>query len=225
MCSSDLRVAAARADVELATLALRDCALVSTAAAIVLERRVEVGTLAAAGTIGFVVGDVSSVKARFGIPDVMIHAVKPGDAIDVTVEALAGATFAGRVTAVSPIADAESRVFGVEVTIRNVDGRLRPGMIGTVAIGGGAGAASAHAPAMLTVPLTAVVRSDAGTGQFAVLVVEQQNGAQVARLRRVELGDVTGNVIAVTRGVTAGDRVIVGGATLLVDGEPVQVLQ
>jgi hypothetical protein len=74
------------------------------------------------------------------------------------------------------------------------------------------------------VPLSAIVRSDAGSGQFAVLVVEKQSGADVARVRRVELGDVMGNTIAVLKGVNAGDRVIVAGATLVVDGEPVHVL-
>src|SRR5262249_30703330 len=151
----------------------------------VLERRIEVGTLAAAGTVGFVLGDLSSVKARFGIPDGMIHAVNLGDSIAVTVEAVAAANFAGRVTAVAPAADPQSRVFDVEVTIPNKDGRLRPGMIGTVAL---ERSPTAVANQPLTVPLTAIVRSGAGTGQFAVLVVQRQNAIDVARLRRVELG-------------------------------------
>ena len=59
---------------------------------------------------------------------------------------LAATTFAGRVTAIAPAADAQSRVFDVEVTIPNQDGRLRPGMIGTVAVGhaGGADAPRPH---------------------------------------------------------------------------------
>ena len=64
----------------------------------------------------------------------MIQSVHPGEAIDVTVEAVAATTFAGRVTAIAPTADPQSRVFDVEVTIPNPDGRLRPGMIGTVAV-------------------------------------------------------------------------------------------
>jgi RND family efflux transporter MFP subunit len=171
-----------------------------------------------------VLGDLSSVKARFGIPDAMIQTVRPGDAIDVTVEAVGATTFAGHVTAIAPAADAQSRVFDVEVTIPNTDGRLRPGMIGTVAVGQASrdDRALAHRP--LAVPLSAVVRSEAGGGQFAVLVVERENALDVARLRRVELGEVMGNVIAVLKGVDAGQRVVVSGATLVVDGDPVRVL-
>jgi RND family efflux transporter MFP subunit len=221
--AAEARVSAARADIELAEIALRDCALVSPTTGIVLERRVEVGSLAAAGTVGFVLGDLSSVKARFGIPDGMIQAVRLGESIGVIVEAIAATTFSGRVTAVAPAADPQSRVFDVEVTIPNKDGRLRPGMIGTVAVGQPPSKVAA-ADRRLTVPLAAVVRSGAGAGQFAVVVVQQQNGTDVARLRPVELGEVVGNAITVLNGVTAGDRVVVSGATLLVDGDPVRVI-
>ena len=71
---------------------------------------------------------------------------------------------------------------------------------------------------------TAIVRSETGAGEFAVLVVERQASADVARRRRVELGAVSGNAIAVKKGVALGERVVVSGATLLVDGEAVRVL-
>ena len=219
--TAEARVAAARADIELATIALRDCALVSPSTGILVERRIEVGSLAAAGTVGFVLADLSSVKARFGIPDGMIQSVSLGDGIDVLVEAAGATTFKGRVTSIAPTADVQSRVFDVEVTIANKDGHLRPGMIGTVALGRPERtAASANPP--LSVPLTAIVRSEAGAGQFAVLIVERQGANEVARMRRVELGEVMGNTIAVTKGLNAGDRVVVTGATLLVDGAHVR---
>jgi len=216
------RLKAAEVDIQLALSAQRDCMLIAPSSGVILERRIEVGTLASAGTVGFVIGDLGSVKARFGIPDSMIAAVKLGDALDVMVEAIDGATFKGRVTAIAPAADAQSRVFDVEVSIPNKDGGLRPGMIGTVAITRGASAQSAD-NATLSVPLTAIVRSDA-PGQFAVVVVTHENAADVARVRPVQLGQVLGNVITVVKGVSLGDRVVVSGATLLSDGDPVKVL-
>jgi multidrug efflux system membrane fusion protein len=222
--AADARARAARLDIELALSAFRDCLLVAPSSGVILERRIEMGTLAAAGTVGFVIGDLSSVKAKFGIPDGMIHTIRLGDAIGVGVEAMNAATFAGRVTAIAPIADAQSRVFGVEVTIPNADGQLRPGMIGTVTLEPPTRAAAAQAASSVAVPLTAVVRSEAGTGQFAVLVVERQGQADVVRKRRVELGEVTGNVIAVSAGLKAGERVVVSGAALLVDGSAVHVM-
>ena len=222
--AAQARVASAQADIELALNALRDCALVAPTGGVLLERRVEVGSLVTQGTVGFLLGDVSSVKARFGIPDAMIQSVSHGAAINVIVEAVASAAFTGRVTAIAPTADPQSRVFDVEVTIPNQDGRLRPGMIGTVAIDRTGGESLAAAQSLLTVPLTAVVKSAASAGQYAVLIVERQGDVDVARVRHVELGEVMGNGIAVLNGVKPGERVVVSGATLLVDGEAVRIV-
>jgi RND family efflux transporter MFP subunit len=239
--TAESRVMAAKAEIELAQSALRDCTLVAPSTGVLLERKIELGSLVAPGSVGFLLGDVSAVKARFGIPDAMIQGVRLGDPIGVSIDALAATMFAGTVTAIAPVADPQSRVFDVEVTIANKDGHLRPGMIGTVSVD----PASLARPAMdrqgrekpraiqttlyqpssiVTVPLSAIVKSDAGTGQYAVLIVEKKGDVEIARLRRVKLGDVMGNGIAVLEGVAVGDRVVVAGATLLTDGETVRVI-
>ena len=219
--SAHARVAATQAELAQAANALRDTALVAPSAGVVLERRVEVGTLVAAGSVAYVLGDIASVKARFGIPDAMIDRISLGQPIDVVVEALAGATFAGRVTKIAPAADPQSRVFDVEITIRNLNGGLRPGMIGTVAFGREA-IGSAARP--LTVPLNAIVKTDGDSEGYAVFVLERRDDGDVAHARRVELGDVTGNGVVVTSGVSAGDRVVTSGATLIADGDQVRVI-
>jgi RND family efflux transporter MFP subunit len=215
--------AGARMQSARAESALRDCVLVAPSGGVILERSLEPGMLASPGTPGFVIGDVSSVKARFGIPDSMLGSIALGAEIGVTVDAMAGTTFTGRLTAIAPAADPQSRVFDVEVTIPNADGKLRPGMIGTVTVG--IDAAAAAMPRPLTVPLTAVVRADGATGRFAVFVVERDGGSALVRQHEVELGEVLGNDIAVTRGLRGDERVVTSGATLLHDGEAVTVLE
>jgi RND family efflux transporter MFP subunit len=217
------RLAGSRAEAELAATSLNEAALVSPATGILLERRIEVGTLVGAGTVAFLLGDISAVKARFGVPDGMVPYMTLGEPIDLVVEAFAGARFEGRVTAIAPAADLQSRVFDVEVTIPNADRRLRPGMIGTVAVRQSTAEAADASTKFLTVPLTAIVRPTPG-GPYAAFVLERKGDADVARLRHVELGEVIGNGIVILKGVRPGERVIVTGATLLVDGEPVRVI-
>jgi RND family efflux transporter MFP subunit len=219
--AAEARVQSARADLALAESGLRDCTLVAPARGVLLARSIEVGTLASPGASALVIGDVSAVKARFGIPDAMLTAIALGDAIGVTVDAVDATPFAGRITAMAPAADPQSRVFQVEVTIPNREGRLRPGMIGAVEIRG-RDAVAAVRP--LVVPLAAVVRSRQQAGRFAVFVVDGRRGAEVARTRHVELGEVLGNGIAVTSGLAAGEAIVTSGAALLVDGQPVRVL-
>jgi multidrug efflux system membrane fusion protein len=217
------RMDSVRADGELARSALADTTLVAPAPGVILERRVEIGSLAAAGTVGFVVADVSAVKARFGIPDAMVSQVRLGDRLRVTVDAIDGATFDGRVTTIAPAANPDSRVFDVEVTIPNRGGQLRPGMIGTVALG--PRVSDGQIPRAITVPLTAVTRAAGTANVFSVLVVDPHPSGGVARTRQVELGEVIGDAIAVRRGLTRGERVVISGATMLVDGDIVRVLE
>jgi RND family efflux transporter MFP subunit len=222
--TSQARLAGTRADLELGESALRDTALVATATGTLLERRVEVGSLAGAGTVAFVLGDISSVKARFGIPDTLVGAVVPGERIELVVEAVAGTAFDGRITSVAPAADPQSRVFDVEVTIPNGDGRLRPGMIGTVSVPPSGDASANPVRPVPTLPLAAIVRSATGQHEYGTFTVERQGDTEIARMRLVKLGDVAGNAIEVVSGLAAGEQVIVTGASLLVDGDTVRVI-
>jgi multidrug efflux system membrane fusion protein len=126
------------------------------------------------------------------------------------------------VTAIAPSADVQSRVFSVEVTLQNPDRRLRPGMIASVNVSGAEGRAG---PSLAAVPLSSVVRSTDRQGGYAVFVIDEEGGRAVARARDVELGDISGNLIAVTRGLRPSERVIVTGATLVSDGERVRVIE
>jgi len=61
-------------------------------------------------------------------------------------------------------------------------------------------------------------------GAFAVFVAEGKDEAAVARVRDVRLGRVSGNRVAIDSGLQVGDRVVVSGASLLTDGDPVRVI-
>src|SRR5262249_32270232 len=81
--AAEARVVAAQAEIQLATIALHDTALIAPATGVLLDRKIEVGTLVSPGSVGFLLGDVSAVKARFGIPDSMIQTVTLGDHLGV----------------------------------------------------------------------------------------------------------------------------------------------
>jgi multidrug efflux system membrane fusion protein len=211
---------AAAAQVQEARIALGDASLKTPVSSLVLKRKIEVGDLANQGTVGFLLANTEDVKVVFGISDLMLQNLKLGESLSITTEALRGREFQGLVTAISPSADPKSRVFDVEITIPNPHQELKVGMIAAVAVTTGL------APQALTVvPLTAIVRSRAKPEGYALFVVEEKDGKKIARYRdHVELGEVYGNVIAVTKGVKIGEQVIVTGATLVTDGQPVRVI-
>ncbi|MDI6853336.1 MAG: efflux RND transporter periplasmic adaptor subunit [Deltaproteobacteria bacterium] len=208
------------AQVKEARIAMEDTKLKAPTGSLVLKRKVEVGDLVNAGTVGFIVANTEKVKVVFGISDLMLKYVKLGDQLAVTTEALRGRQFRGQVTAISPSADPKSRVFDVEITLPNPDQDLKVGMIAAVAV------ATGEAPTTGTVvPLTAVVRSRTNPQGYALFVVEEKGGKQIARLRdNIELGEVFGNKITVAKGVKVGEPVVVTGATLVTDGQRVRII-
>jgi multidrug efflux system membrane fusion protein len=188
---------------------------------VVLSRSVEVGALVGAGTVGFTVADVTRVKAVFGVPDLVIPRARIGTSIKVTSDAFGPVEFPGQVTAVSPAADAQSRVFNIEVTIPNPKGQLKAGMIASVEVA--PASLPEIAPGSPTIAVSAVVKSR-NPGAFAVFVAEGKDETAVARVRDVRLGRVSGNRVAIDSGLEVGDRVVVSGASLLTDGDPVRVI-
>jgi multidrug efflux system membrane fusion protein len=212
-------VEGARAQLAEAQLALQDTALKAPIDGVVLRRSVEVGSLAGAGTVAFVIVDTRSVKAVFGVPDMMVQKLTLGAELGVTTESMPGTEFRGRVTRISASADPTSRIFEVEITIPNPKSALKVGMIAALQVAGGA-----KPKPTLNVPLSAIVRPKGKPKGYAVFVAEKQGERTLVRERVVELGDVLGNEIGVAAGLHPGEEVVVSGATLVHDGEPVQVV-
>jgi len=127
--------------------------------------------------------------------------------------------FWGQITAVSPQADQKSRTFQIEVTLPNQKELLKAGMVATLNLG----QARLQHP-VLVVPLGAIVSVNDGTRNFSVFVVKQEGAKDIARRRVVQPGDAYGNRVAIVSGVSLGDRVIANGATLVTDGQAVQII-
>jgi len=212
------KVKGSQAVIAEAAIPLQDTALRSPLNAVVLQKSVEVGALVSSGKPGFVVADLSSVKAVFGVPDLAVAKMQLGAELIITTESLPGEEFHGQITRVAPAADAKSRVFEIEVTIPNPNRALKSGMIASLEVAG------APTQPVTVVPVTAIVRAKDQSGGYAVFVVEEKSGKQIARSRTVKLGEALGNTMVVLEGVSAGERVITTGATLTLDGQAVQVI-
>src|SRR5205807_2980263 len=121
--------------------------------------QLDVSTLASPSAPAFSIAGTSAVKATFGVAEDALTLVHLGQPLTVQLQNDA-ASHSGRVTSISPSADARSRVFAVEVTLSNRQNTLRPGMIASVELGG---TREASQP---SVPLSAIVPYPGETGQF-----------------------------------------------------------
>ena len=215
----EAKISGARAIVSEAGLAQQDAALRAPMDCYVLKRLVEPGAVIAPGRPVFVVAEKSPVKAMFGVPDLTVKNVKLGATLTLTAEAIPGVEFKGWISRISPAADPRSRVFDVEVTISRPPAGLRPGMIASLTLP----IAKSSTP-VTVIPINAVVRLKQTPESYAVNVVTEQAGKQIARQRPVKLGEAFGNMIAIKEGLSLGERVIVSGAAMVADGEEVRVI-
>jgi RND family efflux transporter MFP subunit len=205
----------AQATLGTATLGLHDTSLTAPFTGAVVQRSIELGTLAGPSMAAFVLADVSSVKATFGVSDIVIAHLKRGSRLSIYTEAFPNRQFHGVVSAIAAVADSSTRSFQVEVTIPNERAMLRPGMIVSL----DAGQSSPRSLPVAVAPLNAVVRGTDDSSQFAVIVVD----SGIARRRPVILGTTYGDRIAIT-GVEAGEKVVSSGATFVSDGDMVKVI-
>ncbi len=198
---------------------LQDTTLRAPFSAIVLERKIETGALVVPNAPAFVLADTTSVKAVFGVPDVELEKLQNGQVLTLTTDALPNREFSGRVSRIAPSADQNSRVFEVEVTISNLQNLLKPGMIASLEL-----MSEKTNEISNVVPLSSIVRSKNNADDYAVFVAQEIDGVQVARSREVVLGESFGNAVAITKGLDKGEKVIISGATLLADGEKIQIV-
>jgi RND family efflux transporter MFP subunit len=211
-------VASARAAAQEAKLALNDTKVRAPFAGWVTARNVNVGSLVGSSTIGFSLQDTHLVKAVFGVPDTTLSNIRRGQKQPFRLDALQR-TVPGVITSISPQADPQSRVFSIEVTIDNAQEQIRPGMIGSITLGG-----SRDSRPRLVVPLAAVVRAPTNPNGFAVFRLVVRDGKSYASAQTIEIGDTFGNSIEVKRGLVAGQRIISLGGALVRDGQQVSVI-
>ena len=162
----------------------------------------------------FTVQQVIPVKLLVGISESEYTKVKKGDTVSLTVDALPGRTFTGKVNRLYPTINAATHTFNAEVLVQNADRALRPGMFARVKVVFGTN----H---RVVLPDQCIVKQE-GTGQKFVYLL---NTDETVSYVPVTLGRHMGTEYEVIDGVLEGDTVVFKGQSTLKDGVKVIVLE
>jgi multidrug efflux system membrane fusion protein len=198
---------------------LKDCSLIAPIDGYILNKKIEVGTLVGPGTEGFVIADTRAVKITFGVPDIAVKNIQMGSDQVVFVDAVPGTEFKGKITRISPSADPNSRVFEVDCTIPNKENILKVGMIAAINLDSDLSVTS-----KISVPINAVVRYKNEQNSYAVYVVENTGGKQIARIRKIKIGEIVGNSAMVAEGLNGGEEIIISGISIVHDSQFVKII-
>jgi RND family efflux transporter MFP subunit len=209
---ADASLAQTRAEAAIAGQQLARTQVRAPFAGRVAKRMPDPGSMLAAGTPVFTLVDDSVLEFEAQVPSRDLAKVKPGVAVELSVDALPGTRLEGRVARVQPLVDERSRSFRAVVDVPG-----RPGLVGglfaraMVRVGEIEGA--------LVVPPAALVREGADPTAATAFVVRQGKAEKVDVVLGVEAPDG----IQVTKGLAAGDVVVLDPPTALASGAPVEV--
>jgi Cu(I)/Ag(I) efflux system membrane fusion protein len=151
------------------------------------------------------VSGLGTVWLNAAVPEAQGGEVRLGEPVRTELAAFPGETFTGRVTAILPTAQAESRTLQVRIELPNRGGRLRPGMFATAHLGG-------EARPALFVPSEAVIRT--GTRNIVMLAGDGGRFQPV----EVQLGREDGDRTEILAGLDEGQKIVASGQ-FLIDSE------
>lgn len=161
-------------------------------------RLVSMGTYVAPGTTLVTLQSLDPLYLDFSLPQNELAQVRAGQAVHFSVDGVKG-DFSGKVLAVNPALNADSRSIQVRASVPNPGRQLKPGMFANVQLQTGS------VPQALFVPQQAVVAEGVARKIWVV------DGSNNATLRDVTLGQYQTNLVQVTSGLNAGERVIAAG--------------
>ena len=158
-------------------------------------------TLNAGQTLAQVSG-LGTVWLIAALPEAQAGQVRVGASVRSELTAFPGQSFFGKVVAILPTAQAESRTLTVRIELPNRGGRLRPGMFATVHFAGNGAAA-------LLVPSEAVIR----TGRRDLVMVAGAGGRY--QPVEVKVGREGGGKTEILAGLGEGQKIVASGQFLL----------
>jgi membrane fusion protein (multidrug efflux system) len=174
-------------------------------------RRASVGDFVNMGAEIVNLEAIDPIKVDFRVPEQFVAAVKPGQRIQLGVDAFPERGFEGEVMAVDPLVDQAGRAVVIRAKAPNPDLSLRPGLFARVSL------ALAERPDAVFVPEQALI--PVGEAHFVFRVVDGK-----AVYTRVKLGQRRKGEVEIADGVGPGDQVVTAGAMKIRDGMPVMAL-
>jgi len=201
---------AAQANVELAEARLQKTTLRAPLSGIVGLRAVSVGAYVAPGQRIVDLTSIHPLKLDFRVPELSLADVRPGQALRITLDALAGKAFAGEIYAIDPVVDVAGRAIRIRARVPNPKGELSPGLFARVLVVVG------KRENALLVPESAIFARDEKPYVYRVV------GERAARTP-VVLGQRRPGFVEVREGLSRDALVVTAGQQQLRDGSLLKV--
>jgi len=161
---------------------------------------------------------IDPIYVDFTLPQSSAGIIQAGQTIELQTDAFKDLVFLGKITAVSPKVELNTRNIQIEAQISNPEKKLLPGMFANVNINLG------DRVELLTLPQTAVTYNPYGSTVFIAKKTDRldKKGIPVMEAQQVFVtpGLTRGDQIAIVKGLEPGMTVITSGQLKLKNGTP-----
>ncbi len=199
------------ASVDLKRRQLKDARIYAPFAGIVGSRQISPGqVITRSSTLTWLV-DLDTVKVEVNVPERFLRQIKIGQPLEFSVAAYPGEKFRGEVYFISPQIFEGTRTALVKARISNADAKLRGGMFASMEL------TLQVRDSAIVIPEPALMSNG---DSFSVFVVDTNSNAQI---RPVEVGVRLAGKAEVTKGLNAGETVVVEGVQKLRPGGAVKL--
>lgn len=213
--SADAQAESARAQVAQMQTALDGKRLTAPFTGMIGIPRIEIGQYVTPGTVYATLQDLTRMRVDFSVPEQQIDTLTLGGGV--TVNTTVGDLSAeGRIIAIEPKVDPNSRLVSVRAEVDNPAGKLFPGQFLRVRIN------LPTEEGVIAVPQTAVSSSLYGDSIYVIRPGETAEELKVEQVF-VTLGRRSGARIEVVEGIAAGDRIVTSGQNRLTSGAKVSI--
>lgn len=202
--------ASARAQAAEASASIGDRVIRAPFGGYVSLRMISAGAVVTAGTEIATISDTSQIKLDFPVPETLLTAIAPGQAIEARAAAFPDQPFRGTISTVDPVIDPATRSVTVRAILPNPDARLKPGMLLTVAV-------ESQPRSTVAVPEIAVVGQ--GDQRFVFVI----GADSTVKRTEVKTGVRDRGLIEITEGLRPGQKVVGEGVVKVTDGAKIRL--
>ena len=174
-------------------------------------RKVSTGAYLKAGEDIVNLEDIGSLKLDFRVPEAFLSKIAKGQDVNVRVDAFPKETFSGKIFAIEPAIDAQTRTVLLRARIPNAEAKLMPGLFARVNL------ILERRGTALVVPEEAIVPK--GSASLVVKVVDGK-----AEFVPVKIGRRRPGEVEIVEGLKVNDTVVTDGQIKLQPGAPVTVM-
>ncbi|MBT6022552.1 MAG: efflux RND transporter periplasmic adaptor subunit [Candidatus Thioglobus sp.] len=179
---------------------------------VIKQKYVEKGEYIGGGKKVAEIIDITSVLAAVNIPEMEIRFVKLNKKFDITLDALKGKQYTGRVKTIGLEADPRSRSFAIEVEIRNPKRELLPGMLARLKM------RTLSMDRQMLIPRHTIQEEESGSFVYIV-----KNNRSIKK--PVKIGLTVNDEVQILSGLKFGEFIVETGQQLITDQETVKVIE